>query len=81
MKIVIKYFGMIEEAIKKSEETLSLNSEKNIYLNDIHNELKENYPVLKKMNYKIAVNLQITEENTIIENNTEIVLLPPFAGG
>ena len=81
MKIVIKYFGMIEEAIKKSEETLSLNSEKNIYLNDIHNELKENYPVLKKMNYKIAVNLQITEENTIIENNTEIALLPPFAGG
>ncbi len=81
MKIVIKYFGMIEEAIKKSEETLILNSEKNIYINDIHKELKENYPVLENMNYKIAINLQITEENTIIENNTEIALLPPFAGG
>jgi len=41
----------------------------------------QQYPVLKNKSFKIAVNQQMATNNTVINENDEIALLPPFAGG
>ena len=48
-------------------------------------ELKEallvRYSGLEKMNFKIAVNQTIINDDYELKGNEEIALLPPFAGG
>ena len=45
------------------------------------NELRKNYPALAGMKYIIAVDKQVIIENTILNNNSVVALLPPFSGG
>ncbi|HRN41043.1 MAG TPA: MoaD/ThiS family protein [Vicingus sp.] len=80
MKINVIYFGMIAEAIGKNVETLQINS---IQPNtdDLTTFFIQQYPVLKNKSFKIAVNQQMATNNTVINENDEIALLPPFAGG
>ena len=73
----LKYFGMIAEAIEKSEEEIS--SAKDIVALTAELELK--YPKLKDLNYKFAVNQSLVADNVPLYDNDEIALLPPFAGG
>lgn len=43
--------------------------------------LHKNYPVLAEAKYIIAVDKQVIKENTILNNNNVVALLPPFSGG
>ena len=79
MKCNVLYFGMIAEATQKDNEELTFENEVSIVqLKDL---LKEKYNSLQKMSFQIALNQKIVSEKTIIENNNEIAILPPFAGG
>lgn len=80
MKLVVKYFGMIAEAIGKHEETLDVSVQQFSVLNLTELLLKK-YSNLKLMSFKIAVNQTIVAENEMINESDEIALLPPFAGG
>jgi molybdopterin converting factor small subunit len=73
----LKYFGMIAEAVEKSDEEFSL--VKDIVALTAELELK--YPKLKDLNYKFAINQTLIAENIALNDNDEIALLPPFAGG
>ncbi len=75
--LILKYFGMIAEAIGKTEEDLSLVENLTI----LTTELELKYPKLKDLNYKFAVNQTMVTENINLADNDEIALLPPFAGG
>ncbi|MCB0409342.1 MAG: MoaD/ThiS family protein [Flavobacteriales bacterium] len=75
MILRLKYFGMIVEALGKETEELNL---------DICTvaELKNNYKnSLANINYKVAVNYNLVEEEYMLNENDEVALLPPFAGG
>ena len=48
---------------------------------DLVNILNKTYPALANTKYVIAVNKKIINQNTILDNNSEIALLPPFSGG
>ena len=78
MSIEVKYFGMIEELVGKSSETI----DKSQFLNasstskDI---LIRLYPQLKGISFQIAVDKALNKEVT--NESKEIALLPPFAGG
>jgi molybdopterin converting factor small subunit len=78
MNIDVKYFGMIAEAVKCTSEQLQI--EVNHQLN-LRNYFEEKYPSIKKINYKIAINKQINDIIKDDQNNAEVALLPPFAGG
>ena len=39
------------------------------------------YPALSKMNFKIAINRELTESNLNLNDGDQVALLPPFAGG
>jgi len=43
--------------------------------------LGEKYPALKERKYAIAVNRQLVKQNTVLTENAEVALLPPFSGG
>ena len=78
MKADVKYFGMIAELIDKSAELIEVEvSEKN----DLRSYFELKYPGLKEMNFKIAVNKELVNNVTELEEGSEIALLPPFAGG
>tara|TARA_B100000809_G_C15140550_1_gene533024 strand:- start:13714 stop:13944 length:231 start_codon:yes stop_codon:yes gene_type:complete len=73
----LKYFGMIAEAINKSEEDFVF--VENLDLLTL--KLEGEYPKLKDLNYKFAVNQTLVATNITLKENDEIALLPPFAGG
>lgn len=79
MKLDILYFGLIAEALKINAEELIIDHE--ISIDDFKNSLIKKHPTLNKLNYQIAINKQIAKKETIINQDSEIALLPPFAGG
>ena len=79
MKLNILYFGLIAEAIKCTQEEFILENETTVkQLKDI---LINKYTELEKLSYQIAVNQKLASPDTLITNNSEIAILPPFAGG
>lgn len=79
LNINIKYFGMLEEAVNKESEVISVND--SVTVDELKIVILQKYPKLKKMDFQIARNLTIAAGNEIINNNDELALLPPFAGG
>lgn len=79
MKITLKYFGMIAEALAKQEEELAVEQSQTV--SDLRNQLEKTYPKLKSIDYRIAVNQNLVESDHIIKQDSEVALLPPFAGG
>lgn len=45
------------------------------------NSLHKSYPALANTKYVIAVNKKLINQNTVLDSNSEIALLPPFSGG
>jgi len=43
--------------------------------------LNKTYPALANTKYVIAVNKTVINQNTVVDKNSEIALLPPFSGG
>lgn len=43
--------------------------------------LHKDYPALSGTKYVIAVDKQIINRNTVLNNNSVVALLPPFSGG
>ncbi len=77
MILKIKYFGLIEEITACNEEDFVFFKETILELKEI---LFQKYPKLENTSFKIAQNNEIANVNDKI-TGTEIVLLPPFAGG
>lgn len=75
MILKFKYFGMIAEALNKEVEELDLDFEK---VSEIESYFKTK---LNDINFKIAVNHNIVNADHKLNNNDEVALLPPFAGG
>ena len=49
--------------------------------NHLTEELNKTYPQLINAKYVIAVDKKVITENTILNNQSNIALLPPFSGG
>lgn len=80
MNLKINYFGMIAEKTAVNKEELSLEN-KLLTVEKLNNVLHGKYPALKTINYKIAVNQTLADASLLLNENDEIALLPPFAGG
>lgn len=78
MNIKLKYFGMIAEAIGSGEEAIEFEGNT---VGELDALIRDRHDAIKDMNYKIAVNQSLVDNSFDINNNDEIALLPPFAGG
>jgi molybdopterin synthase sulfur carrier subunit len=45
------------------------------------NALHKDYPEFTKTKYVIAVDRQVIKENTVLNKESTVALLPPFSGG
>ena len=78
MQLTIKYFGMLVEATAITEEQLQTEI---CSVADLLKKLKNQYPKLDNKNFKVAINQELVTHDFIIDNEAEVALLPPFAGG
>ncbi len=79
MNITIKYFGMISEMASSADEME--NFEDPISIREMREYLQQKYPDLLNITFTIALNHSIVGDEVMINNDSEIALLPPFAGG
>jgi molybdopterin synthase sulfur carrier subunit len=79
MDVQIMYFGMLSEITGQSNESSVL--AEGITVGDFKHQIEDKYPLLKGKKFKVAVNKQISDDSTLIRPNSELALLPPFAGG
>ncbi|MFT5600435.1 MAG: molybdopterin converting factor small subunit [Flavobacteriales bacterium] len=78
MNITVKYFGMAAETTGKNLEVISTEAKN---LKEAKQLLLTLYPSLKGITFQIALNQSFAEDSTSLNDNDELALLPPFAGG
>jgi molybdopterin converting factor small subunit len=77
MKINILLFGILTDKFGKS--MIEMENVKD--LNQLIEELKEQYKINDEIKFAVARNQEIVRENISFNDGDEIALLPPFAGG
>lgn len=79
MRVRVKYFASLREKAKKSEEEIEVDSPD---LNLLYQTLDERYGFnLSKENIKAVINSSYVEWNQKINENDQVVFIPPVAGG
>jgi molybdopterin synthase sulfur carrier subunit len=77
MEIEIISFGQITEFIKHQKIDIAGITDTETFKQYIENQ----FPALKGMKYKLALNKNIVQENTEITKKAVIAIMPPFSGG
>lgn len=77
MELEIISFGKVAEVINNQQLKVSNVSN----TDELKEYLEKSFPLLSKMNYKLAVNKNIVQENYELKNNDIIAIMPPFSGG
>ncbi|MEO8146332.1 MAG: MoaD/ThiS family protein [Bacteroidia bacterium] len=73
----ISLFGMLADAAKQSViEIESVND-----TDSLLNKVKEMNSTFRDAKFVIAVNKKVVSGNQVLNENDEVALLPPFAGG
>ncbi|MGE3976310.1 MAG: molybdenum cofactor biosynthesis protein MoaE [Nitrospira sp.] len=82
--ITVRLFGMTK-MLAGNQSSLSLNMADGRQVKDLVGFIAARYPaigeLIQKKKVLVSVNQDIAHEGTIIRDNDEIALLPPFAGG
>lgn len=68
-------FGKLKEILGPDFKAEAENTD------DLINKLNEKFPQLKDLKLRIAVNQKIISENTALQNNDVVALMPPYSGG
>jgi molybdopterin synthase sulfur carrier subunit len=80
MKIKLKYFASIAEAVGMSGEEMELRDD--TIVSNLVEALKQRFKGLKEMsNVIIAVNGAYVDPNTLLEDGDVVALFPPVSGG
>ena len=78
MRITVKYFGMIADWTGATEQSVVFAG---TTVQDLKKQLETEYPKLKNISYQVAVEQKIASDQQTLNENNELALLPPFAGG
>ncbi len=80
MRIDIRYFGMAAEAVGKRGESFEFESSVNV--GKLKKALQCAYYKLDRMEFQIAVNMEVVlDGDELLNDGDEVALLPAFAGG
>ena len=77
MEINILAFGQIADIAGKNSWTVHDVND----TDSLQKKLEHQFPVLKEMNYLVAVDKTIIQANTLLSSEVTVALLPPFSGG
>jgi molybdopterin synthase sulfur carrier subunit len=76
MNVKIRSFGQLTEVTGTAELLIEA-----VDSDLLRVQLIESFPELAGRNFAIAINKQLVRENTRLEENDVVALLPPFSGG
>lgn len=80
MQIELLFFGIIEDIVGTRSKKMSL--ETSTTVEELNNHLQEQFPALKRQaNYAMAVNMEYASNETVVNNNDIVALIPPVSGG
>lgn len=77
MKINVLVFGQIAEITGESNFSFSDINDTEEFMVRLINK----YPQLQSLQFAVAVNKKIINQNTSLKNSDTVALLPPFSGG
>lgn len=78
MKVNVRYYGMVAEALGKSQEAVEFPAGGPV---DLRAHFLARYPHLSALTWKVALGQELVEGPVLLVEGAEVVLLPPFAGG
>jgi len=73
----VKIFGQITEITGSASISVNGAEDTDALMKKMH----KLYPSLSGSKYAIAVNKKIIRNNTALDDDSEVALLPPFSGG
>ena len=76
MEVKIISFGKIAEITGKEFSVAEASDTETL-----KKQLQQRFPLLADMKFAVAVNKKITEENTVLNDNDTVALMPPYSGG
>lgn len=80
MELKILFFGITTDITGCNTRTL--NCDENITIKDLKTILISSYPDLKNINdFAIAVNEEYAEDETVLQLNDVVAIIPPVSGG
>jgi molybdopterin synthase sulfur carrier subunit len=68
-------FGKLKEIVGSDFEENSDNTD------ELQQKLSSKFPALQTLKLRIAVNQKIISDNTQLNNNDVVALMPPYSGG
>jgi sulfur-carrier protein len=77
MKIKIYFFGQLAEITGKAH----VEAEDIRDTDTLMEKIIADYPAIKKIAFRIAVNRKLIRHNEALAPGSEVALMPPFAGG
>ncbi len=77
MEINLLSFGQIADIVGKQEIKIAAI----VNTDDLFKNLLELFPALESVKFVMAVNKQVIQKNTLLNQNDTVALLPPFSGG
>lgn len=77
MKITIMAFGRLAELINSGAVDIGQVSD----TDQFKAYLEGRYPALIGANYSLTLNRKLIQENTRLDEHSEIAVMPPFSGG
>ncbi len=75
--MVVKIFGQLTDVTGNNTITLEDVADTDALVA----QLRLKYPALSQAKYAVAVNKQIIQHTTTLQQDAEVALLPPFSGG
>lgn len=80
MKLNVKLYGITKEIIGQTELEYHLSSSPNV--SSLQKELKREFPELGRLkSLMIAVNGEYAPQDFVLNEQDEVVLIPPVSGG
>jgi sulfur-carrier protein len=77
MQVKVLFFGVLSEVAgtdcRHYSEVASIN--------DLKMKILDEYPEIENYNYRVSLNNNIISNDPILNDNDEVALMPPFAGG
>jgi molybdopterin converting factor subunit 1 len=79
MRVRLRYFAAIREALGRHEETLDV--PRGATVDDVWQLLVTRCPALREQRYRPAVNQEYATTTTVLGEGDEVVFIPPVSGG
>ena len=80
IEVTVLAFGIAKDILGSSKMQLSVTQP--LTVKDLKQIIIDQYPsFLKLASYRIALNAEYADDDTIVKPNDEIVIIPPVSGG